>query len=76
MHLVHNERVKLTAGWFNTLATALLAAGAFAPAAALFYGLSTPVIGAGFMFATVLACIVIGVGLHLLGVRLLGRLRE
>jgi hypothetical protein len=29
---------KPTASWFNTLATALVAAGAFAPAAAAFYG--------------------------------------
>jgi hypothetical protein len=38
MLLVINERFKPTASWFNTLATALVAAGAFAPAAAAFYG--------------------------------------
>lgn len=32
-HLVHNEQTKLTATWINTLAAALIAAGAFAPAA-------------------------------------------
>ena len=40
MSLVHNERTKLTAAWFNTLATALMAAGLFAPVAALLYGLT------------------------------------
>ncbi len=37
MHLIHNERTKLTATWLNTLATAFLAAGLFAPLAALAY---------------------------------------
>ncbi|MFA6264938.1 MAG: hypothetical protein WC670_04385 [Pseudolabrys sp.] len=36
MFLVHNERTKLMANWFNTLAAALLTAGVFAPVAALF----------------------------------------
>lgn len=38
MHLVDNERIKLTATWFNTLSTALIAAGVFAPAAAMAIG--------------------------------------
>ena len=46
MFLVHNERTKLTATWFNGLATALIAAGFFAPLAALFYGLTELRIGA------------------------------
>jgi hypothetical protein len=37
MFLVHNERTKLTATWLNTLATALIAAGVFAPAVAALY---------------------------------------
>jgi hypothetical protein len=40
MFLVENERTKLTAGWLNALATALVATGVFAPAAALLYGVS------------------------------------
>jgi hypothetical protein len=76
MHLVFNERVKLMASWFNTLATALIAAGAFAPAVAAFYGLSIPAIGAGQMLATVVGCLAAGGGLHMAGFMLLGRLRE
>jgi hypothetical protein len=76
MHLVHNERTKLTAGWLNTLATALVAAGFFAPAAALLYGLSRPPAGYGYIVALVLGCLALGVGLHLLGRLLLGGLRE
>jgi hypothetical protein len=38
LHLAINERINPTASWFDTLAKALVAAGAFAPAAAAFYG--------------------------------------
>jgi hypothetical protein len=55
--LVRNERTKLTAAWLNTLATALVAAGFFAPAAALLYGLSQPVIGFGYMLALAFGCL-------------------
>ena len=40
MFLIHNERTKLTAAWFNTLATALVAAGTFGPFAAQGYGVA------------------------------------
>jgi hypothetical protein len=35
---VRNERRKLTTSWLNTIATALMAAGVFAPAASQIYG--------------------------------------
>ena len=76
MSLVHNERTKLTASWLNALATALLAAGAFAPAAAWLYGLSALPIGAGYLSALACACLVAGVGLHFIGLSILGSLRE
>jgi len=38
--LIHNERARLTAAVFNALATTLVAAGGFAPLAAMVYGLS------------------------------------
>jgi hypothetical protein len=82
MHLVINERTKLTtswfkltASWFNTLATGLVAAGAFAPAAA-FYGLSMPTVGGGQMFAAVVGCLAVGISLHVGGLVLLWKLRE
>jgi L-alanine-DL-glutamate epimerase-like enolase superfamily enzyme len=40
MHLVDNERTKLTASWGNTVAAAFIAAGAVAPVAAILYGLT------------------------------------
>ncbi len=76
MFLVHNERTKLTASWFNALATALIAAGFFAPAAALLYGLSTLAIGLEYMIALTLGCLGLGVGIHMIGRAVLGRLRE
>jgi hypothetical protein len=76
MHLVHNERTKLTASWLNTLATALLAAGAFAPLAAWLYGLSDFPISWSNLVVTAFACGSVGASLHVVGVLLLGRLRE
>lgn len=76
MFLVHNERTKLTASWLNTLATATVAAGVFAPLAALIYGVSqTPPSSLPFAALTV-ACFVFGAFLHFLGRLVLGRLRE
>lgn len=76
MHLVHNERTKLTASLCNTLATALIAAGFFAPAAAPMYGLSQLAIGTAYMLAVLGGCLVLGAALHLLGRAALGRLVE
>jgi hypothetical protein len=76
MFLVRNERIKLTANLLNGLAIALIAAGAFAPAAALFYGLSALSTAAPYVVAAVLACVILGAGLHLGGSIILGRLRE
>ena len=76
MNLVHNERTKLTAAWFNALATALIAAGLFAPFAALLYGLTELRIGLIGMAAIVAVCMGGGVSLHVIGWAVLGRLRE
>jgi hypothetical protein len=76
MFLVHNERTKLTAAWLNTLATALVAAGVFAPVAAQLYGLSQPLTsGLPLLFLTI-GCFGGALVLHLLGWFALGRLRE
>jgi hypothetical protein len=74
--LVHNERTKLTATWLNSQATALVAAGTFAPAAALVYGLSRPGLGAIYIGALMSACFVIGFVLHMAARATLGSLRE
>lgn len=76
MSLVHNERTKLTATWFNTLATALIAAGTFAPLAALFYGLTNTPIDGTYLAAAASGTLAFGLGLHLVGRAFLGKLRE
>ncbi|MBI2716098.1 MAG: hypothetical protein HYX37_16820 [Rhizobiales bacterium] len=76
MNLVFNERLKHTAAWLNALATGLVAAGTFAPAAALLYGLSQPTIGGAYMVSLAAGCVAFGVGLHLTGRAMLGRLRQ
>jgi hypothetical protein len=76
MHLVHNERTKLTAGWLNTLATALVAAGAFAPAAAWLFGLSASLIAPDHVLWSALGCIGLAAVIHRMGWMALGRLRE
>jgi hypothetical protein len=76
MYLVHNERTKLTATWFNALATAFVAAGIFAPLAAVFYGLTELRIGALYITITVIGCLCGGALHHWIGRRILGRLHE
>jgi len=76
MFLVHNERTKLTASWFNALATALLAAGVFAPAAAALYGISSFPLGRGLAVVILLGCMAAAVAIHLSAWLLLGRMRE
>jgi hypothetical protein len=74
--LVHNEQTKLTATWFNTLATALVAAGTFVPIAALFYGFSTTTADRATLAIAAALCFAGGIALHLSGRMVLRRLRE
>jgi len=76
MFLVHNERTKLTASWLSTLATALIAAGAFAPAAARLYGLAALPSNPFYLSALAFACGMVGFSLHVCALAVLGRLRE
>jgi hypothetical protein len=75
MSLVHNERTKLTANWLNTLATALVAAGVFAPGAALIYGFSSPTMNRSLLASAAFICFIVGIALHWGGRVFLGRLR-
>jgi len=76
VHLVHNERTKLTATWINTLAAAFIAAGFFAPAAAILYGLSALPIPPARMLVLAFTCLALGIGIHVLGRISLRSLRE
>lgn len=74
MSLVHNEQTKLSATWLNTLATALVAAGTFAPVAALFYGFSNSAPDRAALTVGVGVCFAIGVALHFIARAFLRRL--
>lgn len=76
MSLVHNERTKLTAAWFNTLATAVIAAGVFAPTAALIYGVAPTPSDIRLTYGLGAACFGFGWALHLVGRSVLRRLQE
>jgi hypothetical protein len=73
---VRNERRKLTASWFNTIATALLAAGLFAPAASQIYGFGWNRVDQTLVLVSSAVCLAVSVGLHLMGRQLLGGLEE
>ncbi|MGH6727089.1 MAG: hypothetical protein ACREB8_11165 [Pseudolabrys sp.] len=76
MFLVQNEQTKLTASLLSALAASLVAAGVFAPAAALLYRLTPLAIDIGYMFAIAFGCFALGAGLHLFARTFLRRLRE
>ncbi len=76
MVLVANERTKLTANWLNGLATAIIAAGVFAPLVASIYGLSAQTTSWLLLSLLSATCFVFGAFLHGLGRLALGRLRE
>jgi Na+/H+ antiporter NhaC len=76
MFLVHNEQTKLTAGWLNTLATAIIATGALAPIAAAIYGISQPTLSWIALSALSATCFALGAFIHLLGRLALRRLHE
>jgi hypothetical protein len=77
MHLVHNERTKLRGTLFNTVGIALIVVGGITPVVSAIYGgdlgLSLP---RGSTLIVALGWIFGGVGLDLIGVGHLGRLRE
>jgi uncharacterized membrane protein len=73
---VRNERRKLSANWCNTLATAVLTAGTFAPLAAIFYELTNSAVDRRFLFSAAGVCGAGGFALHFCGRFLLGRLEE
>ncbi|WP_454651401.1 hypothetical protein [Bradyrhizobium liaoningense] len=71
---IQNERLKLAANWFNTLATGVLTAGLFVPAAQFLFGVLPANTDFGLVYATGGVCIVAGVGLHFMGQWTLGGL--
>lgn len=70
---VHNERVKLTASWLNSIAVAVLAVGGFAPMISALYGGKS--VGLPLVIGT-LVCILAALALHYWARRSLKGLRQ
>jgi hypothetical protein len=71
-----NEHLKLVANWSNTLATAIMTAGSFIPAAQFLYGILDPAkIDVTLVYGAGVICIGVGVLIHLFGQWMLGGLR-
>jgi hypothetical protein len=73
---VRNERRKLTVSWFNAIATALVAAGVFAPAASQIYGFGSNRADKTLVFISSAICVAVSLRLHWIGRQLLGGLEE
>jgi hypothetical protein len=73
---VRNERRKFTASWFNAIATALVAAGVFAPVASQIYGFGSNRADQTLVLISSAVCLTVSLVLHLVGRQLLGGLEE
>jgi hypothetical protein len=73
---VRNERRKLTASWLNTIATALMAAGVFAPAASQIYGFGPNRVDQTLVLISSTVCLSVSLILHFGGRQVLGGLEE
>ncbi len=76
MSLTHNEQVKLTANWLNTMASASVVAGVIVPAAAALYGVGgyDPATAGWRFVASATIWILSGAGLHYIARQTLRRL--
>jgi hypothetical protein len=74
--LVGNERVKLTATWLNTLATATVTVGTLAPLASAVYGIGPSPLNPAVLLAMVTIWSLAGLALHLGARYVLGWLRH
>jgi hypothetical protein len=70
-----NERLKLTANWANTLATAIITIGTFVPLAQYVYGILPANADPVMVYGSAMVCIGAGWLIHLLGQWILGGLR-
>jgi hypothetical protein len=73
---VRNERRKLTASLLNSIATALMAAGGFAPVASQVYGFGSNRVDETLVFFSSAVCVAMSLVLHLIGRQHLGGLEE
>jgi hypothetical protein len=59
---VRNERRKLTASWLNAVATALMAAGVFAPVASQIYGFGSNRADKSLVLVSSAVCVTLSLG--------------
>lgn len=74
--IVENERLKLTAAWPNTLATAIFTVGGFGPIVSYGFGLVPNTIERLTVFAAAGTCLVVATTIHLVARGVLGGLSE
>jgi hypothetical protein len=72
---IRNEHFKLIANWFNALATAVLTAGIFVPAAQFIFNLLPQGTDNGLVVGIGAVCLAVGFAIHFLGHVFLGGLR-
>ena len=74
--LVLNERLKLLAAWFNTVAAAFLTTGVVAPLISVVYGPAPRTLDPALVITSSLVCMLVSGGLYLAGRSILGGLQE
>jgi hypothetical protein len=62
-----NEHLKLVANWANTVATAIMTAGTFVPAAQFIYGILPKDTDLAVIYGSGVVCIGTGILIHLWG---------
>ncbi len=72
---IRNERLKLVANWFNTIATAIITAGTLFPIFQWIYGILPPTTDSALVNGGALICVGAGVLIHLMGQWILGGLQ-
>lgn len=75
MHVVHNERIKLTAAWLDRASTAALTVGVVAPLAAAYFGTAGLPLDRDLLRIGVVLWTLSAIGLHAAARQVLGRLR-
>jgi hypothetical protein len=73
---VVNERLKLLASGFNTVAAAFVTTGVIAPLIAVIYGLAPKTLDPVLVIVSSLICMLVSGCLHLAGRTILGALKE
>jgi hypothetical protein len=76
MSLLGNERVKLTATWLNTLASATATVGVLAPLASMVYGVGPQSLSPLFQITAMTVWFFAAVGLHIAARHVLRGLRQ